>query len=474
MNLFLVIIFVQIVQVGVSYMEWFHGSIEFSQFWHFVIICSCGQFAPEICVLSGEYFTSVDYQPVKALAHNSHHGVVQVVLQGLGQGFLSTGFPTICMVGIVMVTWELEGHYGLALLGSASVSGTGFQGGIASFGAIATNAHKIVHLTTYHSMTRHRANILAALGDSTSHSGNTISAVNAFSAVFNIAVTLLAQAYTRQGLNYQAVSAPPIDEWSQAGLVMGVVMSMVFTANTTLSCLETSKSYMRFCKESSNVNRREGIPFPNSHLKPLKILTSYGTVTSMRMVFSPLINTLACPLLGGLFLGIKGLLFLVSGSNVLILCFSIFLTNSGQSWVAARKYILFGQLKDKDGHVVGPESPHYENLRVGEMIGGPFEDTTGPALNNFIKLVAVFAFITEGLYEPLPDTTWPLGFAMIAFSLLAVGFSKFGLTLVLNCVNNFLKQRQLQAARDAEEEEEDEEDDEDEEGEDEVYGIEAP
>merc|ERR1712187_441151 len=112
---------------------------------------------------------------------------------------------------------------------------------------------------------------------------------------------------------------------------------------------------------------------------------------------------------------------------------------------------------------VGPESPHYENLRVGEMIGGPFEDTTGPALNNFIKSVAVFAFITESLYNTTPENTWPLGFAIIASSLLAVGFSKFGLTLVLNCVNNFLKQRQLQAARDAaeEEEEEDEEDDED-------------
>ena len=60
---------------------------------------------------------------------------VQVVLQGLGQGFFSTGFPAITMVAIVMLTWSLEGHYGLALLSSSSVSGTGFQGGIASYGA---------------------------------------------------------------------------------------------------------------------------------------------------------------------------------------------------------------------------------------------------------------------------------------------------------------------------------------------------
>merc|ERR1719478_1056356 len=155
-----------------------------------------GQLAPEVCVFFGEYFTSVDYSPVRSLALNADLGVVQVVLQGMGQGFMSTGFPAATMIAIVVITWTLEGHYGLALLSAASVSGTGFQGGIASFGAIATNAHKIVHLTTYHVMSRHRANICSALGDSTSHAGNTISAINAFSAVFNVALTLLAQTYT--------------------------------------------------------------------------------------------------------------------------------------------------------------------------------------------------------------------------------------------------------------------------------------
>merc|ERR1712137_550082 len=157
------------------------------------------------------------------------------------------------MVVVVMITWSLQGHYGLALLRASSVSGTGFQGGIASYGAIATNAHKIVHLTTYHSMARHRANICAALGDTTAHAGNTVSAINAFSAVFNIAVTLLAKTYTRLGMNYKAILGPPLSQWSQAGLVLGVVMTFLFTANTTISCLETSKSFMRFCKESPGV-----------------------------------------------------------------------------------------------------------------------------------------------------------------------------------------------------------------------------
>jgi len=463
LNLFVVIVYVQLVQLGVSYFQWFKGSIDFSTFWHFAIISVMGQCVPEVCVVAAEYFTSLYYAPVRSLAANSSLGVVQTVLQGLGQGFISVGFPAVSMIVVVMITWTLESHYGLALLGSSSVSGTAFQGGVASYGAIAAVAHKIVHLTTYHSMTRSRANSCATLGQATAHSGNTISAINAFSAVFNISVTLLAKSYTRLNLNYQAISGPPLSQWSQAGLVTGVFMTFLFTANTTISCLDASKSFMRFCKESDDVGRVPSMPFPNSHRLPLKILTTYGTVTSMRMVFSPMIHTLAVPMSGGFFLGIKGLLFLISGSNVLVLCLSIFLMNSGQSWVAARKLILFGLLKDKDGSVIGPDSPHYENLGVGEMIGGPFEDTTGPALNNFVKFVAVFALVTEALYDPEPGDTFFYGFAVVAGSLMLIGFSKFGLTLALNCINNFLRQRQLHRAL-ASEDEEEEDDDEDEAG----------
>merc|ERR1711904_137823 len=104
---------------------------------------------------------------------------------------------------------------------------------------------------------------------------------------------------------------------------------------------------------------------------------------------------------------------------------------------------------------IGPDSDHYQHLGVGETIGGPFEDTAGPALNNFIKFVAVFSLVTEGLYQPTPDeSTWMLGFAVIVGALLLIILSKFGLTLALNCITNFLKQRQMQKQRDVMEDDE--------------------
>lgn len=448
-NLLLVILFVQLVQVATSFREYMSGNLTFTTFWHFFVISVMGQFAPEICVSCGEFFTSVDHIPVRSLAMNADLGVVQVVLQGFGQGFLSTGLPSAVMIVTVVITWILQGHYGLALLSASSVSGTGFQGGIASFGSIATNAHKIVHLTTYHSMTRHRANICAALGDSTAHAGNTVSAINAFSAVFNVTLTLLAQVYTTLDQNYLDITGTILSNYSQAGLVTGVVMTMLFAANTMISCLDMSRAFAEYCKNNKHVQRIDKLPFPQSHIKPLKALTAYGSVISMRQVFSPMINTLAVPMTAGFFLGVKGLLFAITGANVLILCLSIFLINSGQSWVAARKFVLFGLLKSPEGNTIGPDSVHYANLFVGESIGGPFEDTTGPALNNFVKFLGVFAFVTGGpggMYDELPNNTWPLGFLVVMTSTSMIFFSKVGLKYVLKLISFIRKSQEQQKA----------------------------
>lgn len=454
-SLICVILFVEVVVAAVCYLEVRAGMMDLTQFWHYLVIVLMGQFIPEICVMFGEFFTSMDYSPVRSIAQNSHLGIVQVVMQGLGQGFLSTGFPAASLVIVIMVSWELEGHYGLALLSSASLSGTAFQGGIAAFGAVASNAHRIVYLTTHHSLTRNRANILASVGATTAHAGKTLASVNAFTAVFNVAVTLLAQMYTRLELDYGAVSGSPLNEWSQAGLVMGVVMVLLFTASTIMSCLDTSKAFVKFCKESVDaVGCDEDLPFPASHMRALATLTSFGTVTSMRMVFGPFINSLVCPMMGGFILGAKGLLFVLSGANVLILGLGVFLVNSGQSWVAARKYVLFGYLKNPEGEIVGPDSPYFQNLGVGVMIGGPFEDTTGPALNNFIKFVAVIALVTESLYDPSPERTFMYGFGSAVGSVILILMARFGLTIVLNGYTRFMRYRQ-QLHEEAEDEDED-------------------
>ncbi|CAE7769201.1 hppA, partial [Symbiodinium pilosum] len=120
---------------------------------------------------------------------------------------------------------------------------------------------------------------------------------------------------------------------------------------------------------------------------------------------------------------------------------NMFLINSGQAWDAARKYVLFGMLKDKQGEVVGTNSPQYDTLGIGEQIGGPLEDLTGPALNNFIKFVAVVGFVTSDLYDEFPDNTWILGIGQVFLNFGLVSFFKFGLAEAVRRFEAFLRRR---------------------------------
>merc|ERR1712139_175629 len=183
--------------------------------------------------------------------------------------------------------------------------------------------------------------------------------------------------------------------------------------------------------------------FPATHIIPLKNLVAFASVASFQLTFSPLTNTMAAPLVIGQLFGFKGLLMLVSGGNSVCFSLNMFLINSGQAWDAARKYVLFGMLKDEEGNIVGSESELYDTLGIGEQIGGPLEDLAGPGLNNFIKFVAVVSFVTLDLYDPTPEKTWPMGIFQVALNGASVSFFKFGLAWTIKQAEAFFKRRRL-------------------------------
>jgi len=147
--------------------------------------------------------------------------------------------------------------------------------------------------------------------------------------------------------------------------------------------------------------------------------------------------------------GFTGLLMVISGANTVCFSLNMFLVNAGQTWDAARKCILFGLLDDDKGQSVGVDSEQYAALGIGEQIGGPLEDLVGPALNNFVKLLAVTAFVTVDMYDLTPERRWPLGLAFLAGSTVVVVGLKFGLQVAID----FLKavNARLRAKREREE-----------------------
>merc|ERR1719324_764180 len=210
-------------------------------------------------------------------------------------------------------------------------------------------------------------------------------------------------------------------------MLSGIIFTMLFLANTLTSCIKMAKVLVEFCRGNDEVGPRFDKHYPATHIVPLKKLTDFAAIQSLMLTFSPLMNTFAAPLVIGQLFGFKGLLMLVSGGNSVCFSLNMFLINSGQAWDAARKYVLFGMLKDEEGVTIGAENEVYETLGIGEQVGGPLEDLAGPGLNNFIKFVAVVSFVTSGIYDLTPEKTWPFGMLQVVLNGMSVSFFKFGL-----------------------------------------------
>jgi Na+/H+-translocating membrane pyrophosphatase len=313
---------------------------------------------------------------------------------------------------------------------------------LAAYGAVANNANRLVHLTTVNEMAHHRANVCATIGTTTSHNGKCIAGQNCFFATTALLGALLADKYTSLGQNWQSTVGQELSEWTRAGLLSAIVFTMLFLANTLTSCITMAKLITAHAKDNpDSVGPRLGKAFPASHIKPLMHLVSYASIECFRLTISPMVQTFGAPLVIGQLFGFKGLLMLVSGGNSVAFSLNMFLINAGQAWDAARKYILFGMLRNEKGDVLGAESEVYDTLGIGEQIGGPLEDLTGPALNNFIKFVALTAFVTSDLYDELPTNSWPMGFVQIAINFVLVSFFKWGLAITVREIERLLRER---------------------------------
>jgi Na+/H+-translocating membrane pyrophosphatase len=442
LNLLFVMIFVLL---GVSMAcYWQHvvwRTISYERMVNYIVITALGLLAPEVCATLCEFFTSVGCPPVAWIAQNADLGMIQVILQGLGQGFVSSGVPSVINIIVQIFAFTWEGFYGLVLLACASQACTGWQATLASYGAVANNANRMVHLTTINEMAHHRSNVCAMIGTTTSHTGKCVAGQNAFFATTALLGALLADKYTKLGLNFQLTVSQELSEFTRAGMLAGIIFTMLFIANTLTSCIKMAKQLVKFCKDNPAVLPRTDKVFPATHIIPLKNLVAWSSVASFQLTFSPLVNTLAAPLVIGQLFGFKGLLMLVSGGNSVCFSLNMFLINSGQAWDAARKYVLFGMLKDEEGVTIGAENEVYETLGIGEQVGGPLEDLAGPGLNNFIKFVAVVSFVTSGIYDLTPEKTWPFGMLQVVLNGMSVSFFKFGLAWTIKKVEEFFKRR---------------------------------
>lgn len=324
-----------------------------------------------------EHFTGLGGKPVAGIVQKSATGTATNIIAGLGTGMYSTAYPVLIFAAAIWGSYTLAGFYGVGIAASAMMATTAMQLAIDAFGPIADNAGGIAEMSELPKEVREKTDILDSVG-------NTTAAVGKGFAIASAALTALAlfAAYVTltgiQGINI-------FDAKVLAALFIGGMIPVVFSA---LAMNSVGKAAMDMVNEVRRQFREipgilEGTGKPE-YGKCVEI----STKAALREMLAPGIITLVTPVLIGLFMGPEALGAYMAGVTVSGVLWAIFQNNAGGAWDNAKKSFEAGAEIEVNGkkEIFYKKSEPHKAAVVGDTVGDPFKDTSGPSMNILIKL----------------------------------------------------------------------------------------
>ncbi len=328
-----------------------------------------------------EVYTSEDYGSVKRIADQSETGSATTIISGIAVGMRSTWIPIVLISVGIFVSYEATGNlYGIALAAVGMLSTTGITVAVDAYGPIADNSGGIAEMSGLDPHVREITDKLDAVG-------NTTAAMGKGFAIGSAALTALALfvSYADQvKLGSINLLSPDV----VIGLLIGGMLPFAFSALTMDS---VSKAAYKMIEEV----RRQFREIPGILLGEAKpdysSCVSISTKAALRQMIVPGLMAVICPLLVGILLGTEALGGLLAGSLVTGVLLAIYMSNAGGAWDNAKKYI-------EDGNNGGKGSDAHKAAVVGDTVGDPFKDTSGPSLNILIKLMTVVALVFAPIF----------------------------------------------------------------------------
>ena len=395
--------------------------LGFDNWWMLSLSVLSGLLAGVIIGKATEYYTSHSYKPTQKLAESAKTGSATVIISGMGLGMISTAIPVVTIAVAIMLSYLFatgfsfdpalisKGLYGISIAAVGMLSTLGITLATDGYGPIADNAGGNAQMSGLDPEVRQKTDVLDALGNTTAATGKGF-------AIGSAALTALAllASYIEEvkiGLlhigketltlgdkivDVASATIPQMVEYYQVNLMNPRVLVGVFIGAmmSFLFCGLTMNAVGRAAQKMVTEVRRQfaeikGI-LTGERRPDYARCVEISTLGAQREMIFPSLIAIAVPVLTGLCLGVAGVMGLLAGGLGAGFVLAVFLANSGGAWDNAKKYV-------EEGNLGGKNSDCHKATIVGDTVGDPFKDTSGPSLNILIKLMSMVSIVMAGL-----------------------------------------------------------------------------